>query len=89
LEFAVPSNRFWRLAWWNYTRLVLPVAGWLTGGKAWFAVGRFLGPSITNHYRLYPVDWTVNAWEKAGINDVHTRSMSLGGGLIMWGRRAP
>lgn len=89
LEFAVPSRWWWRSAWWVYTRGVLPIAGLLTGGRAWFDVGRFLGPSITEHYRRYPVEWTIEAWRQAGITEIGTRTMSLGGGLIMWGRRAP
>ena len=88
LEFAVPTAPWWRAAWWCYTRIVLPIAGWITGGRAWYHVGRFLGPSISTHYRQYPVDWTVAAWKTAGIDEVETRTMSLGGGLIMWGRRA-
>ncbi len=88
LEFAVPTAPWWRVAWWCYTRIVLPIAGWITGGRAWYHVGRFLGPSISTHYREYPVDWTVDAWKTAGIDEVETRTMSLGGGLIMWGRRA-
>jgi demethylmenaquinone methyltransferase / 2-methoxy-6-polyprenyl-1,4-benzoquinol methylase len=87
MEFAVPEARAWRIAWWGYTRLVLPIGGWLTGGRSWFRVGRFLGPSISMHYRRYPLEWTVAAWRRAGIDDVGTRSMSLGGGLVMWGRR--
>jgi hypothetical protein len=51
-------------------------------------VGRFLGPNISAHYRRYPIAWTVQAWEKAGLTDVGTRVMSLGGGLVMWGTRA-
>jgi demethylmenaquinone methyltransferase/2-methoxy-6-polyprenyl-1,4-benzoquinol methylase len=88
LEFAVPTAPWWRAAWWCYTRIVLPIAGFVTGGPAWFLVGRFLGPSISSHYRNYSVDWTVVEWGNAGIEDVGTRSMSLGGGLVMWGRRA-
>jgi demethylmenaquinone methyltransferase / 2-methoxy-6-polyprenyl-1,4-benzoquinol methylase len=88
LEFAVPRSRFWR-AWWRlYTWLVLPAAGLLTGGREWFAVGRFLGPSISGHYRSYPVSWTVEAWQRAGFTDVGVQIMSLGGGLVMWGTRA-
>jgi demethylmenaquinone methyltransferase/2-methoxy-6-polyprenyl-1,4-benzoquinol methylase len=87
LEFLVPSSGFWRFWWWGYTRAVLPLAGWLTGGREWFDVGRFLGPNISSHYRRYPVSWTVGAWRDAGMVDVGTRSMSLGGGLVMWGRR--
>jgi demethylmenaquinone methyltransferase/2-methoxy-6-polyprenyl-1,4-benzoquinol methylase len=88
LEFLVPESRFWRFWWWVYTRLLLPAGGWVTGGKEWFEVGRFLGPNIAGHYRRYPVAWTVEAWERAGLVDVGVRRMSLGGGLVMWGRRA-
>jgi len=88
LEFAVPTNPFWRAWWWLYTRAVLPLAGGALGGRAWFDVGRFLGPSISHHYRRFPVAATVAAWEAAGITDIGVRRMSLGGGLVMWGRRA-
>lgn len=88
LEFMVPPNRFWRGWWWGYTRLVLPVAGFATGGREWYQVGRFLGPSISTLYRRYPVDWTVEAWRAAGFEDVGVRLMSLGGGVVIWGRRA-
>jgi demethylmenaquinone methyltransferase/2-methoxy-6-polyprenyl-1,4-benzoquinol methylase len=87
LEFLLPRSRFWRFWWWLYTRLVLPAGGWLTGGREWYEVGRFLGPNISGHYRRYPVDWTVEAWRRAGFVDVGVRRMSLGGGLVMWGRR--
>jgi demethylmenaquinone methyltransferase/2-methoxy-6-polyprenyl-1,4-benzoquinol methylase len=87
LEFLVPRNRFWHFWWWIYTRLVLPVAAGLAG-REWFEVGRFLGPSISRHYERYPIDWTIAAWRDAGITDVRVREMSLGGGLVMWGRKA-
>lgn len=88
LEFGVPSQVPFHLLWLAYTRAVLPVAGFALGGRPWFDVGRFLGPSISAHYRSYPVDWTVQAWRAAGIEDVRVRRMSLGGGLVMSGRRA-
>lgn len=88
LEFAVPPTRFWRGWWWLYTRAVLPLAGAALGGRAWYDVGRFLGPNISEHYRRFPVAATVAAWEAAGLTDVSVRRMSLGGGLVMWGRRA-
>ncbi len=87
LEFAVPAGPVWHPAWLAYTRMVLPAGGLLLGGREWFRVGRFLGPDISAHYRRYPVPWTVAAWEKAGLTDVRTRVMSLGGGLVMWGTR--
>ncbi len=88
LEFLVPESRFWRAWWWGYTRLVLPVGGYLTGGRHWFGVGRFLGPNISEHYRRYPLAWTLGAWARAGFVDIGHRRMSLGGGLVVWGRRA-
>ncbi len=87
LEFCVPSNPFWRFWWWGYTRLVLPVAGALTGGREWYEVGRFLGPNISGHYRRYPIEWTVQALRDAGFVDVGVRTMSLGGGVVMWAVR--
>ncbi|HQU26058.1 MAG TPA: class I SAM-dependent methyltransferase [Acidimicrobiales bacterium] len=88
LEFAVPERLGWRLAWWAYTRAALPTVGYVVGGRAWWNVGRFLGPSISAHYRRYPVPWTVRAWHNAGIIDVEARRMSLGGGLVISGIRS-
>lgn len=87
LEFLVPPRAPARGLWWGYTRLVLPLAG-RAFGPDWGRVGRFLGPSISGHYRRFPVAWTVEAWRAAGLVDVHARRMSCGGGLVMWGRRA-
>jgi demethylmenaquinone methyltransferase/2-methoxy-6-polyprenyl-1,4-benzoquinol methylase len=88
LEFCVPDGTVWGPAWWAYTRLLLPAGGLLLGGPEWYRVGRFLGPNISAHYRRYPVSWTVQAWQKAGFTEVGVRIMSLGGGLVMWGKRA-
>jgi demethylmenaquinone methyltransferase/2-methoxy-6-polyprenyl-1,4-benzoquinol methylase len=88
LEFAVPANVFWRWLWRLYTRVVLPLGGAVLGGRAWFDVGRFLGPNIEDHYRQFPLADHLEAWSVAGITDVNVRSMSLGGGLVMWGTRA-
>jgi demethylmenaquinone methyltransferase/2-methoxy-6-polyprenyl-1,4-benzoquinol methylase len=87
LEFGVPPGPVWLPAWRLYTRVVLPVAGLLTGGREWARVGWFLGPSIEDHYRRHPIERHVEMWREAGIEDVRTRRMSLGGGLVMRGRR--
>jgi demethylmenaquinone methyltransferase / 2-methoxy-6-polyprenyl-1,4-benzoquinol methylase len=87
LEFGVPPAPVWLPAWRLYTRVVLPSAGFVTGGREWARVGRFLGPSIEEHYRSYPVERHVAIWREAGIEQVRTRVMSLGGGLVMQGRR--
>lgn len=89
LEFHPPTGPLWHPLWLLYTRLGLPVAGLALGGREWYEVGKFLGPSISAHYRRYSVAWHLGAWASAGIQDVHVRTMSLGGGLVMWGRKAP
>jgi demethylmenaquinone methyltransferase/2-methoxy-6-polyprenyl-1,4-benzoquinol methylase len=87
LEFAVPRPPVWLPTWRVYTRVVLPTLGFLTGGREWAHVGRFLGPSIEEHYRRYPPDLHAAMWREAGLEDVRIRKMSLGGGLVMRGRR--
>jgi demethylmenaquinone methyltransferase/2-methoxy-6-polyprenyl-1,4-benzoquinol methylase len=88
MEFYVPPNPVWRGLWWCYTRIVLPIAGYATGGREWFKVGRFLGPNIEGHYRRYPLRWTIKAWEDSGVRNVSAQTLSLGGGLVMWGTKA-
>ena len=85
LDFYVPQNAFWHAAWWLYTRTVLPVAGFALGGRAWWDVGRFLGPNISAHYRRLPLRRLVEAFEAAGMIGVEHRLMSLGGGVVTWG----
>jgi demethylmenaquinone methyltransferase / 2-methoxy-6-polyprenyl-1,4-benzoquinol methylase len=87
LDFYVPPSPWWRASWWLYTRAALPVLGGLTGGPAWWRVGRFLGPSITGHYRRHPLEAHLAAWRAAGLDDVRARPMSLGGGLVMYGTK--
>jgi demethylmenaquinone methyltransferase / 2-methoxy-6-polyprenyl-1,4-benzoquinol methylase len=70
-----------------YTRVGLPALGALAG-RAWYEVGRFLGPSISEHYRRHPLPAILDAWRAAGIARVDHRLMSLGGGVVVWGAKA-
>jgi demethylmenaquinone methyltransferase/2-methoxy-6-polyprenyl-1,4-benzoquinol methylase len=88
LDFFVPQNQAWRAAWWLYTRTALPAAGWVLGGTEWWRVGRFLGPNISSFYRAWPLERIVEAWSAAGLVEVGCKPMSVGGGLVMWGRKA-
>jgi demethylmenaquinone methyltransferase / 2-methoxy-6-polyprenyl-1,4-benzoquinol methylase len=87
LEFHAPASPVWAPLWRLYTAVGLPAAGFVLGGREWYDVGKFLGPSISTYYRRYPLPWQVSAWEAAGVDNVQARVMSLGGGLVMWGRR--
>jgi demethylmenaquinone methyltransferase/2-methoxy-6-polyprenyl-1,4-benzoquinol methylase len=85
LEFAVPGLA--RPAWELYVRIGLPGVGALVS-PAWRDVGHFLGPSIRRFWATYPLGRLLELWRAAGIDDVHHRRMSLGGGIVVWGRRA-
>jgi hypothetical protein len=82
VEFGLPRG-IWRPLWWVYTRLGLPVAGRLVSSR-WFSVGAFLGPSIERFYARHPLAAVGGYWRDAGLSDVHTRPMSVGGGVVMW-----
>ena len=81
IEFGVPGG-MWRLPWWLYTRVGLPLAGRVVSAK-WSAVGAFLGPSIDGFYTHHPLEAVEHYWLEAGLGDVRTRRMSLGGGVVM------
>jgi demethylmenaquinone methyltransferase/2-methoxy-6-polyprenyl-1,4-benzoquinol methylase len=86
LEFAVPHG-VWRPLWELYVRIGLPLAGRAIS-PGWHEVGSFLGPSIRDFYARYPLERVLELWRAAGITGVHARRMSLGGGVVIWGRRA-
>jgi demethylmenaquinone methyltransferase / 2-methoxy-6-polyprenyl-1,4-benzoquinol methylase len=89
LEFARPDGVVARPAWWFYTRVVLPVAGFVLGGPSWWHVGRFLGPSISAHAEQFGDEWSRLAWTRAGLVNVDLTRMSWGGGVVTWGTKAP
>ena len=86
LEFALPHGP-WRPLWELYVRAVLPVAGRAID-PGWRRVGAFLGGSIRDFYGRWPEDRLLRAWRDAGIADMRSRRLSLGGGIVIWGRRA-
>ena len=86
VEFGRPTG-VWAPAWWVYTRVVLPLAGAVIR-SGWWEVGRFLGPSIDRFASTHPPAVLESEWGAAGLEDVRISRMSLGGGLVMWGRKA-
>jgi demethylmenaquinone methyltransferase / 2-methoxy-6-polyprenyl-1,4-benzoquinol methylase len=85
LEFAVPRGLAGAL-WHVYVGAVLPAAGRVVS-PGWHAVGRFLGASIRDFWWRCPLDRQLELWRDAGITDVSHRRLSLGGGIVIWGRR--
>ena len=86
LEFSVPERRLARTLWNGYVNLGLPTLGRLAS-QGWADVGRFLGPSIRGFYERYPLERVLALWREAGIEDVRARTLSLGGGVVIWGAR--
>ncbi len=85
LEFGLPRG-LWRPLWEVYVRAVLPVAGRLIS-PGWARVGSFLGGSIRDFYARWPEEELLRAWREAGVEDVRRRRLSLGGGIVIWGRK--
>ena len=85
LEFGLPRG-IWRPPWDIWVGLGLPLAGRLLS-PGWHEVGRFLGPSIREFHARYPAPALTRLWQEAGLAEVRSRRMSLGGGLVMWARR--
>jgi demethylmenaquinone methyltransferase/2-methoxy-6-polyprenyl-1,4-benzoquinol methylase len=84
LEFGVPARRRLRTLWRIHTRVGLPLIGRLVS-RAWYEVGRFLGPNIEQFHTAHPD--LKQLFNDAGITSVVVRNMSFGAGLVMWGVR--
>jgi demethylmenaquinone methyltransferase/2-methoxy-6-polyprenyl-1,4-benzoquinol methylase len=84
LEFGLPRGP-WRPLWELYVRVGLPGAGAVVS-PGWRDVGRFLGPSIRGFWHDWP-EPLLEAWREAGVADPRARRLSVGGGIVVWGRR--
>ncbi|MGZ4359346.1 MAG: class I SAM-dependent methyltransferase [Gaiellaceae bacterium] len=87
LEFGLPPRALPRLAWELYVRAGLPLAGRLLS-PGWAHVGDFLGPSIRDFYRPGGLEQVLGWWRDAGLERIRYRRLSLGGGVVIWGRRS-
>ena len=86
LEFFVPRGPIVYGLWLLHTRLMMPVISWLLPG-GWREVGSFLGPSISKFYRKHTLRDLSEMWTRAGIGQLQTKLLSLGGAVAMWGRK--
>ena len=86
LEFGVPGGPA-RPLWELYVGSVLPLAG-LALRSGWREVGSFLGGSIRDFWRRFPIDRQLELWRAAGLHRLEVRQLSLGGGVVIWGARA-
>jgi demethylmenaquinone methyltransferase/2-methoxy-6-polyprenyl-1,4-benzoquinol methylase len=84
LEFMLPPNPALRGLWRVYTAALMPPLARLVS-RQWYEAMRFLGPSIRDLYRRLPLSEQLELWRGAGIEGVEARTMSLGGGVVVWG----
>jgi demethylmenaquinone methyltransferase / 2-methoxy-6-polyprenyl-1,4-benzoquinol methylase len=85
LEFGLPRGA-WRPLWELWVRVGLPGVGRAIS-PGWAEVGDFLGPSIRDFWRRHSPRDVLSMWRDAGIGDVRARRLSLGGGVVVWGRK--
>jgi demethylmenaquinone methyltransferase / 2-methoxy-6-polyprenyl-1,4-benzoquinol methylase len=87
LEFGVPGGLA-RPLWELYVGAGLPLAGRLLR-NGWREVGDFLGGSIRDFWERHPLERQLEWWHAAGLDEVQVRRLSLGGGVVIWGRKTP
>jgi demethylmenaquinone methyltransferase/2-methoxy-6-polyprenyl-1,4-benzoquinol methylase len=85
LELGVPRGLA-RPLWDLYVLAVLPLAGRLLR-NGWQEVGDFLGGSIRDFWERHPLERQLEWWHAAGLHEVGVRWLSLGGGVVIWGRK--
>jgi demethylmenaquinone methyltransferase/2-methoxy-6-polyprenyl-1,4-benzoquinol methylase len=86
LDFAVPRGAWYPL-WRLYADIALPIGGRMFS-REWRNVGAFLGPNIREFYQQWPEGRLLQTWRNAGFEDVTSERLSLGGAIVIWGRKA-
>lgn len=85
VEFGRPGG-LRGVLWGFYAGRCLTLAG--RGiSPGWRQVGAFLRPSIEHFWQRFPGDALIRLWGDAGLERIRMASMSLGGGIIMTGRK--
>ena len=86
LDFGVPPGPLPRQAWNLYVDVGLPLLGRAIS-PGWHEVGRFLGGSIRDFDARWPLPRLLDAWREAGFEAPAARRLSVGGCIVVWGRR--
>jgi len=87
LEFFEPQDPWLHAGWTAYTRGIMPLVGGAVS-TGWYRTGRFLGRSISDFYRQYPLPVQVRMWQEAGLHRVRTKRMSMDAAIVTWGIKA-
>jgi demethylmenaquinone methyltransferase/2-methoxy-6-polyprenyl-1,4-benzoquinol methylase len=87
LDFGVPPAPVARQAWNFWVDTGLPLAGRAIS-PGWHEVGRFLGGSIRRFDQDWPLARLLEAFRAAGFESGNARRLSLGGCVVIWGKKA-
>ena len=86
VEFGVPPSPLPRIGWSLHALGVFPLAT-RAFGPEWAHVGTFLPNSIVEWANEWPLERQVAMWQAAGIDEVKTRRMTFGTGVLIKGRK--
>ena len=86
IEFGVPPNALVRTSWRLYGSVIFPSLSRVVS-PGWRRIGDFLGGSISTFDQEFPPERLEELWRTAGMHGVRTKRMSLGGGVVTWGRK--
>jgi len=86
VEFGIPPNSVARAGWSIYALYLLPLASSMIS-PGWEEVGRFLGPSIVSFNERFPPPVLEELWRGAGMQEVRTRQLTFGAGVVTWGKK--
>jgi demethylmenaquinone methyltransferase/2-methoxy-6-polyprenyl-1,4-benzoquinol methylase len=86
LDFGVPPAPLTRQAWNFWVDAGLPLASRAIS-PGWHEVGRFLGGSIRRFDAEWPLERLLGAFRDAGFESANARRLSLGGCVLVWGKR--
>src|SRR4030042_6351905 len=86
LEFDIPEALWMRALWELHNRVVMPIMT-IPVSRSWHRMGCFLGPSISDFCKRYPVERLAAIWRENRIPLVETRRLLQGAAIVMWGTK--
>jgi demethylmenaquinone methyltransferase/2-methoxy-6-polyprenyl-1,4-benzoquinol methylase len=86
LEFDIPEALWMRALWELHNRVVMPIMT-MPVSRSWHRMGCFLGPSISDFCKQYPVERLATIWRGNGIPLVETTRLLQGAAIVMWGTK--
>lgn len=88
VEFGLPRRGVLRTFWTIHALYLFPFIARLFGG-GWHDVALFLGPSIVSFNERWSLSALEDLWRRVGMQEVITRRLTFGAGVVTLGTKAP